>query len=385
VNIRFTAEQEEFRAEVRAFLAREVTPELHAQTMGAIEAHVPAFYEQLAARGWIGLTWPREYGGQGRPATDMAIFYEEMGRHLAPMGRYVATTVFVGGSILSYGSTEQKQRFLPAIASGRLLGSLGMTEPEAGSDAASLRTSAQRDGDSYVIDGEKIFISGAEQADRILTAVRTSTTGRTKRDGISLLLVPGNAPGLTVRAIHTVAGLRVNSVHFDGVRVPAEDLLGAEGNGWRHIQTTFGLERALSSAQLVGSLERTLADVTRLAVGAVTVGALEPAALDELCQCRAELEAARVLSYRAIWLDGTGQLSLDEAATAKLTRSELALRIATAGLRVLGEQALVSGASGLLGGRVEALYRRMQFYLTAGGSNDIQRNILAQQGLGLPR
>jgi len=385
VNICFTPEQEKFRAEVRAFLAEEVTPELHAETMGAIEAHVPSFYEKLAANGWIGLTWPQEYGGQGRPATDMAIFYEEMGRNLAPLGRYVATTVFVGGSILSYGSQDQKQRFLPGIASGRLLGSLGMTEPDSGSDAASLRTSAVRDGDSYIVNGEKIFISGAEKADRILTAVRTNADGRTSRDGISLLLVPGGAPGLTVRAIHTVAGLRVNSVHFEDVRVPAEDLLGEEGNGWRRLQTTFGLERALSSAQLVGSLERTLADVTRLAAGAVAAGTLEPARLDELCECRAELEAARVLSYRAIWLDGNGKLTLDEAATAKLTRSELALRIATAGLRVLGEPALVSGADGLLGGRVEALYRRMQFYITAGGSNDIQRNILAQQGLGLPR
>ena len=125
--------------------------------------------------------------------------------------------------------------------------------------------------------------------------------------------------------------------------------------------------------------------MTRLAVDAVAAGMLDPARLDELCECRAELEAARVLSYRAIWLDGQGELSLDEAATAKLTRSELALRIATAGLSVLGEQALVTGTSGLLGGRVEALYRRMQFYITAGGSNDIQRNILAQQGLGLPR
>jgi 3-oxocholest-4-en-26-oyl-CoA dehydrogenase alpha subunit len=385
VNITFTPEQEDFRAEVRAFLAREITPGLHEQTLGAIEAHVPAFYAKLATHGWIGLTWPKEYGGQGRPATDMAIFYEEMGRHLAPLGRYVATTVFVGGSILSYGSAEQKQRFLPAIARGELLGSLGMTEPEAGSDAASLRTAARRDGDRWVINGEKIFISGAEQADRILTAVRTSTGGRSKRDGISLLLVPGDAPGLTVRPIYTVAGLRVNAVHFDDVAVPARDLLGQEGNGWRHIQTTFGLERALSSAQLVGSLERTLADVTALAARAVADGTLEPARLDELCECRAELEAARVLSYRAIWLDGQGALTLDEAATAKLTRSELALRIATAGLDVLGEQALVTGTSGRLGGRVEALYRRMQFYVTAGGSNDIQRNILAQQGLGLPR
>lgn len=315
----------------------------------------------------------------------MAIFYEEMGRHLAPLGRYVATTVFVGGSILSYGSQEQKTRFMPGIARGQLLGSLGMTEPESGSDASSLRTAARRDGDRYVVNGEKIFISGADKADRILTAVRTSTEGRSNREGISLLLVAGNAAGLTVRPIGTVAGLRVNAVHFDDVSVPAGDLLGQEGNGWRHVQTTFGLERSLSSAQLVGSLERTLADVTRLAVDAVAAGMLDPARLDELCECRAELEAARVLSYRAIWLDGQGKLSLDEAATAKLTRSELALRIATAGLSVLGEQALVTGTSGLLGGRVEALYRRMQFYITAGGSNDIQRNILAQQGLGLPR
>ena len=236
VNITFTPEQVDFRAEVRAFLAREVTPELHAQTLGAIEAHVPAFYEKLAINGWIGLTWPKDT--EDRPATDMAIFYEEMGGHLAPLGRYVATTVFVGGSILSYGSQEQKTRFMPGIARGQLLGSLGMTEPESGSDASSLRTAARRDGDRYVVNGEKIFISGADKADRILTAVRTSTEGRSNREGISLLLVAGNAAGLTVRPIGTVAGLRVNAVHFDDVSVPAGDLLGQEGNGWRHVQTT---------------------------------------------------------------------------------------------------------------------------------------------------
>ncbi|GEL23139.1 acyl-CoA dehydrogenase [Pseudonocardia sulfidoxydans NBRC 16205] len=384
MDVVLTPEQEAFRQEVRAFAAEAVTPELLRRTGGAIEAFVPEFHRAVADHGWIGVQWPREYGGQGRTPVDMAVFFEEMGRALAPLGRYVGSTVFVGGSIISYGRPDQRAEFLGRIAAGDLLGSFALTEPEAGSDAAALRTTAVRDGDHYVVDGEKVFISGAELADCILTAVRTDPAAG-KYAGISLLLVPGDAPGLSVRPLHTVAGLRVNVVVYDGVRVPADRLLGTEGNGWAHLQTTFGLERSLSSAQLVGSLFRLYRDLHVAATAEVHAGRLEPARLADLHDCRAELEAARLLSYRACWLDQNGAMTLDEAAVCKLTRSELALRLATVGLDLLGEVGLVAGPDGVLGGRLEALYRRAQFYITAGGTNDIQRGLLAQRGLGLPR
>lgn len=385
MDLRFTPEQEAFRREVREFAAKAVTPEMLTETGGMTEAYVPSFHAELAARGWIGLQWPEEVGGQGRSTVDMAIFYEEMGRALAPLGRYVASVVFVGGSIVSYGSPDQQRALLPRIAAGELLGSFALTEPEAGSDAASLRTMARRDGDDFVITGEKVFISGAHVADLILTAVRTDPDAPTKYDGISLLLVPGDADGLLVRPLHTIAGLRVNSVVYDDVRVPQDALLGEEGRGWRHLQTTLGLERSLASAQLVGALQRLYRDLLDVALADVAAGRLHERQLRPLYDCRAELEAARLQSYRATWLDETEGMTLADAAIAKLTRSELALRIATVGLELLGERGLLNGADSPLAGRLEALYRRVQFYITAGGTNDIQRGILAQQGLGLPR
>ena len=384
MDVVLTPEQEAFRQEVRAFAAEAVTPELLQRTNGAIEAYVPEFHRAVAARGWIGVQWPREFGGRGATPLEMAVFFEEMGRALAPLGRYVGSTVFVGGSIISYGRQDQRAEFLSRIAAGKLLGSFALTEPEAGSDAAAIRTSAVRDGDHWVVRGEKVFISGAELADCILTVVRTDPEAGKYR-GISLLLVPGDAPGLSVRPLHTVAGLRVNVVVYDEVRVPVDRLLGVEGNGWEHLQTTFGLERSLSSAQLVGSLFRLYNDLHTVVLAEVRAGRFPVARLDDLYDCRAELEAAPLLSYRACWLDQNGALTLDEAAVCKLTRSELALRLATVGLDLLGEAGLIAGPAAVLGGRLEALYRRAQFYITAGGTNDIQRGLLAQRGLGLPR
>ncbi len=190
--------------------------------------------------GWLGIGWPTEYGGQGRPATDQFIFFDETRRAGAPFPFVTVNTV--GPTIMRFGTEEQKQFFLPAILSGEVNFAIGYTEPEAGTDLASLRTRARRDGDTYVVNGAKIFTSGADQADYVWLAVRTDPDAP-KHKGISILCVPTTAPGFEWNIIHTVGGLTTTATYYDGVRVPVTMRVGEENEGWRMITTQLNHER----------------------------------------------------------------------------------------------------------------------------------------------
>src|SRR3990172_1313226 len=216
----FAPAHERFRTELQEFCRKEVTPELFAEIKEAGEDHHPGFYRKLAERGWIGLQWPAEYGGRSLDNLHTAIFFEEMEYAFAPTGRYRGSVVFVGESIRAFGSEAQKREILPKIARGELTCCWMLSEPGAGSDAAAIALRAEADGDGWILNGQKIFTSGAHDSDLGMVAARTDPRARSKYEGISLFLVPMLSPGLTIRPLWTIGGWRVNQEVFDNVRVP---------------------------------------------------------------------------------------------------------------------------------------------------------------------
>jgi len=374
----FTPEQEAFRQEVRDFVAREVTAKGRDRLVTA-EQHDEDFYGLLAQRGYIGMQWPREHGGQSRSHVDMSIFYEEMFYANAPFGRYTGSVVFVGESLTIYGSEDQRREYLPRIAAGEITCCWCLSEPGAGSDAASLATKAEElPSGGFRLSGQKIFTSGAHRADVGMVAARTNPNVP-KHKGLSLFLIDMHAPGVTVQPLWTIGGWHVNQVFFDGVELPAKALLGKKDEGWPNIRVTLNLER--SAIGKVGLLMRMFDKIRAYAAEHDVPGAL----LDRLTGLRAEIEALRWLSYRVAWLQDQHKVPDALASMSKLRASELMVAVSELGLDVVGEQAMERGADAPLGGEAEFLYRNTPFHLNGGGTADIQRMVIAQRGLGLPR
>ncbi len=382
MDFEFTDGQKSFREEVRAFARAEVTPELFTEMeRNGTEVH-PGFHAKLASRGWIGMQWPTEYGGRGLDNLHMSIFYEELEYAFAPISRYRTSVVFVGQSVLAFGSEEQKRHFLPRIARGGLTGVWALTEPGAGSDAAAIRLRAQQDGGDWVLNGEKIFTSGARDADYAMVAARTDPGARTKYDGISLFLVPLASPGLTIRPIRTIGGWSVNQEFFDNVRVPAWLMLGEVHKGWQNItRYTLNFERAGIARS--GILLRLGDELARLMRGSTSASGRQLAY--QLAELRAEIVAARWLGYRVAWLYDQGKVPTAESSMIKVLTADLLSRMADLGTDILGWAGLVRGPDAPLGGRIEFFLRSIWFHLLGGGTPDIQRNVIAQWGLGLPR
>lgn len=378
----FAPAHERFRGEVQEFCRKEATPQLFAELKEAGEDHHPGFYRKLAERGWIGLQWPAEYGGRALDNLHTAIFFEEMEYAFAPTGRYRGSVVFVGQSILAFGSEAQKREVLPKIARGELTCCWMLSEPGAGSDAAALALRAEPDGDAWVLNGQKIFTSGAHDADLGMVAARTDPRARNKYEGISLFLVPMRSPGLTIRPLWTIGGWRVNQEFFDDVRVPQTALLGAVNTGWQNItRYTLNFERA--SISKTGLLRRVSDDLMEYVRGARGPGAARMR--QELAELRAEITACRWLGYKVAWLYDQGQVPTSESSMIKVLTTDLVYRLADLGSDILGLAGVLRGPEAPLGGRIEHMLRSVWFHLVGGGTPDIQRNIIAQRGLGLPR
>jgi 3-oxocholest-4-en-26-oyl-CoA dehydrogenase alpha subunit len=239
----FTPEQKKLRDEIRAALEAVITPERSAAIADHLEGG-PAVREcvqALGAANLLGVGWPKEYGGRGFSAIEQFIFFEEARRVNAPIPLVTLNTV--GPTLMVYGTEEQKQKFLPAILDGTVEFAIGYSEPSAGSDLASLRTTAVRDGDDYVINGQKMFTSGAAYADYIWLAVRTDPTAK-KHKGISILIVPTSSPGFSWQPLHTMPGISTFYTFYDDVRVPASSIVAGENDGWKLITTQLNFERA---------------------------------------------------------------------------------------------------------------------------------------------
>ncbi len=395
-----TADQQSLRKELRAYFQRMMTPEVRAE-LGSVGEGSPAFrrlVRQMGRDGWLGIGWPVEYGGQGRPATDQFIFFDEVQRAEAPFPFVTVNTV--GPTIMRFGTDEQRARFLPGILSGDINFAIGYTEPEAGTDLAALRTRAVRDGDEYVIDGAKVFTSGANQADYVWLACRTDADAP-KHKGISIVLVPTSSDGFSWTPIVTVGGNVTTATYYSGVRVPVANLVGAENEGWRMITNQLNHER-VGLAALGGRAEQLFEDTLAWA-RATPAGPGVPSApgapgsparlVDvpwvqlDLARCHARLEAMRLLNWKMAVAAAEGELSPADSSAVKVYGTETHVEVYRLLLGVVGAAGyLREGSPGaVLGGQLERAGRAAQINTFGGGVNDVQRDIVAAAGLKMAR
>jgi 3-oxocholest-4-en-26-oyl-CoA dehydrogenase alpha subunit len=331
-----------------------------------------AGYEAMGREGWIGLHWPEPLGGRGLDPLATVVAEERFGYHWLPLSGYLLSVKTIGNVLLGHASDELRERLLPEIAGGRLVFCQGFSEPEAGSDLASLRTSARREGERFLVSGHKIWTSSAQLADWIYLAVRTDPDASRPHRGVSVLVADMRSPGIEVREIDTVGGGVLCEVFLTDVEVPASQLVGELHGGWRVLMSTLDHERVTS--EKVGVVLRVLDDLD--------AELTSPSERLELRRLRGEAEAARLLGRRAAALLADGRPAAAAASMAKLSISTLVRRTAEAGVRLLGPGGLVEGEGGVGDGRLAALTRASAGSTVAGGAAEIQRRVIARRGLG---
>jgi len=378
-----TPEQLALRAELRAYFAELLTPEVrHALDFEPEGGETfRRVVRRMGSDGWLGIGWPVEYGGQGRPATDQFIFFTEVQRARAPFPFVTLSTV--GPMIINHGSEEQKKFFLSGILAGEINCAIGYTEPGSGTDLASLRTRAELDGDEWVVNGNKIFTSGADQADYIWLACRTDPDAP-KHKGISILLVPTATPGFSCTPIVTVGGVATTASYYDDVRVPKDALIGELHGGWRLITGQLNHERVGLAA--VSALAFRLWDETAAWVeerGLADVGWIQA----DLAYTYALLEAQKLLTWRMTAAVAADALGAADSSSVKVFGTESTVDIYHKLLGIVGSAGYLSPGSpgAALQGELERAGRQAQINTFGGGVNEIQREILATAGLGMKR
>ncbi|MCB0937525.1 MAG: acyl-CoA dehydrogenase family protein [Mycolicibacterium sp.] len=374
--------------EVREFLRENVTEALRVEVAEHNLEHpggeVAAFRRKLGAKGWFGLNWPAEYGGLGLGAVHLHLLMSEFEYWGVPGPDLTVTSI--APMIMRHGTEQNKQEFLPAIARGEMTCALGYSEPDAGTDLASLRTRAVRDGDEWVINGSKIWNSGAQRSTHEWLCVRTDPDAPRHR-GISVIVVPVDSPGVRIRPLIAWSGYRTNEVFFDDVRVPVTNLIGEENHGWSYITGALDLERgALTNA---GDLRRALDELQVLARTPRLDGSVpldNPAIRRRLAQAEADVEVAGLMGHEASSMLADGVIPTVEVSVEKVFSSELRQRIADLGIDVLGAEGLLAhrNPEARAGGRFEKLYRFAPLMRFGGGTNEVLRDVIAQRGHGMP-
>lgn len=391
MDFHLTADEQAFRTEVKDFLQRELTPDIWQAHRDSTEQGMwtaeftKAFRQKLGAAGYIGMGWPKEYGGGGRNRIYQTILWDEMEYHRAPgIDRSVT---YIPNAVMAFGSEAQKATFLPKMVRGELSWFVGYSEPEAGSDLASLKTKAVEDGDDFIITGQKAFSSDAHMADYGWVATRTDATS-TKHHGLTMFIVDMKLPGVTISEYPTLAGWTHHAVHFDNVRVPKSMMVGARDQGWKVVMGAIDYERgALASAGLVNyQLDRLLGWCKRPREGAAPL-LDDPVVRDELVRLAIEAETGKLASYWLASLSAKGLRPQHESSVALLVKRETSRKFDAAGLELLGQFApLRAGSPAVaLNGEVEVEYRDHLYFQFAAGGFDITRNVVATRGLGLPR
>ncbi|MFJ3080318.1 acyl-CoA dehydrogenase family protein [Streptomyces halstedii] len=383
MQLRESAAHHELRRELRAYFSG-LMPEDERRRVGEEGVGGDRFREvvkRLGSDSWLGIGWPTEYGGQGRPAEDQYVFFDEVQRAGLPFPFVTVNTV--GPTLMAYGSEEQRKRYLPGILSGDVVFAVGYTEPAAGTDLASLTTRAVRDGDSYVVDGSKIFTSGANTADHIWLAARTDPDAPRHR-GISILIVPTSGDGFSWSPIRTVGGMVVTATYYSGVRVPATDVVGEVNGGWRLITAQLNHERiglAALGGRMIQLWERVL-DWAR-ENGTADI----PWVRQEFARTHARLEAMRLMNWKMTAAVARDTLTGADAGAAKAYGTETHIGVQRGLTQILGAAGRVRPESpgAVLAGQVEQLSRQGIVNTFGGGVNEVLRDMVATQGLGLPR
>ncbi len=396
MQIAYTPEQDRLRQELRGYFAGLMTPEIRESLAtedgdyGNGEAYRQVV-RQLGRDGWLALSWPAEYGGRGGSMIDQLIFTDEAAVAQVPVPFLTINTV--GPTIMRYGTPEQKARYLPRIAGGEIHFSIGYSEPEAGTDLAALRTRAVRvtgdeagGGDSYVINGQKMWTSLIQYADYVWLACRTDPEAP-RHKGLSILIVPTDAAGFSWTPVHTVAGPTTSATYYSDVRVPAAALVGEENQGWPLITNQLNHERvALTSAAPVRAALQDVSDWARsakLANGQRLIDA-EWVQLN-LARVHAKADFLKLVNWRIAAEAGQG-LGPAAASATKVFGTEFAIEAYRLLMEVLGANAHVreGSAGAVLAGRIERMHRSALILTFGGGTNEVQRDIIAAAALGLP-
>jgi len=388
VDFKFSEEQKKFRQEVRDFLEEELRQGLWQPSCDAwIMGHDPEFTKRVAQKGWIGLTWPKEYGGQGRSFVDRLILTEEMLRYGAPAACHWFADRQIGGAIVHYGTEEQRRELLPKIIRGEAYVGLGMSEPEAGSDLASLQMRAVEDGDDYIIDGQKTWTSGGSHMNWIYMVARTDSTVA-KHRGISEFIMDATLPGITVRPIVDITGgVHFNEVFFDGVRVPKNCLIGEKNSGWKQVLNQLdyersGMERLMANYPLFEALIQYTKETKRNGKPL----AEDPVVRSKLAQLKIELEVGRLHMYRVALVMDAGRAPNWESSMTKPYGTAFEQRLASTAMEILGLYGQLSPESKWVPvqGMAYHSYLSSKGYSLQAGTSEILKNILALRKLELP-
>ncbi len=388
MRFRLTDDQRRFRDEVRDYFGAVMTDAVREDlaTGGFDTPRYKELIRKIGADGWLCPTWPEEYGGRGLSAVEQFIFFDETQRMGVPIPFLTTTTV--GPTLMEYGTDEQRDRFLPGIARGEIHFSIGYSEPDAGTDLASLTTRAERDGDHWVINGQKMWTSLIHHADYVWLAARTDPDAP-KHEGISILIVPTGADGFSWTEVQTLGGDFTSATYYEDVHVPAGNLVGEENAGWSLITTQLNAERvALSSAGVVaGKLEqvRDWAAQARLPDGRRVID--QPWVRTNLARVRAQLEFLELINWKVASSATEDAIAPAAASAVKVFGSEFYTEAYRLLMEVLGQDAIVQrGSPGSeVSAEVERAMRSTLILTFGGGTNEVQRDIIAMAGLGMPR
>jgi alkylation response protein AidB-like acyl-CoA dehydrogenase len=381
VNIDFSPDEQEFRAELRAFL-EERLPDRWVGIFHGPPEHLDVSFkitQEMAERGWLTQLWPEEYGGNGAGIWRQTVLQEELWAYYEPRGGQYMGVNWIGPSIIAFGTDEQQQKYLPRIAAGNVQWAQLFSEPGAGSDLAALRTRAERDGDEYVLNGEKIWTSYGDYAEFGVLVARCEPSS-TRHRGLVVLLIDMNTPGIEVRPISTPLGKhKLNSVAMTDARVPASAVLGAPGDGWKVAMAALAFERIgvaryARATRLIGQLERMSA-------------AAEPAVREELSLCLADARIAELLNYSVVSMKERGEIPSWQGSAARVRNVQLEQRVAALAERMIGPETLADSHDewALEGGEVEEFIRLAPTGTVVSGAYEIQMGIIAQRGLDLER
>ena len=380
MDLNFNADHEAFRQEVRGFFQAELAAGSFSINLdGWLAGYSPEFSRKVAARGWIGLTWPREYGGSERDPLDRLIFYEEMAYYGAPVAYHLTGDRQIGPILIMFGSEQQKREFLPPLVRATIGFGQAFSEPEAGSDMASLRMRSDEQGDSFILNGSKVWIGRGHLVDWSLVLARTDPDSQ-PHHGISAFLVDMKTPGINARPQpNIIAPTAMGEIIFDNVRVPKENMVGLPGQGWELAMAMLNIER--TGVERVGICRRVLEELSS------HVDADDTAGRQRLAGMAVEAEVLRWLCYRVAWGEAQGLRPEAEASVAKVFGSELMKRMAQVGMQSQGLYGQLEGADppAPLSGIIERWYQSTPGFTLAQGTSEIQRNIIATRGLGLPR
>jgi alkylation response protein AidB-like acyl-CoA dehydrogenase len=388
MDFRLSEEQEKFRREIRDFLEEELRQGLWEPSCDAwIMGHDPEFTKRVAKKGWIGLTWPKEYGGQGGSYVDRLILTEEMLRYGAPAACHWFADRQIGGAIVHYGTDEQKKELLPLILRGEAYVGLGMSEPDAGSDLASLKTRAVEDGDCYVIDGQKTWTSGGSHMNWIYLVARTDPDAP-KHRGISEFFFETSLPGITVAPIVDITGgVHFNEVFFENVRIPKKYLIGEKNRGFYQILNQLdyersGMERLMANYPLFEALIQYTKETKQNGKPL----SQDPVIRSKLAQLKIELEIGQLHMYRVAMVMDEGRAPNWESAMSKAYGTAFEQHLASTAIEILGLYGQLSPQSKWvpMHGMAYHSYLSSKGYSLQAGTSEILKNILALRRLELP-